>query len=72
MKLTGEEQLDGRRTYVLELTPKSDDVRKKITKIQMWIDSSSWLPVQQKFYESGSARLHPVPLFECDEEPEDS
>ena len=55
VKLTGDEQLDGRRTYLLELTPKSDDVRKKITKIQMWIDASSWLPVQQKFYESGSA-----------------
>jgi len=55
VKMTGEEQLDGRRTYLLELTPKSDDVRKKITKIQIWIDSSSWLPVQQKFYESGSA-----------------
>ena len=55
VKLTGEEQLDGQRTYLLELTPKSDDVRKKITKIQMWIDSSSWLPAQQKFYEAGSA-----------------
>jgi outer membrane lipoprotein-sorting protein len=55
VKLTGEEQLDGRRTYLLELTPKSDDVRKKITKIQMWIDSSSWLPAQQKFFEAGSS-----------------
>jgi outer membrane lipoprotein-sorting protein len=55
VKLTGEEQLDGKRTFLLELTPKSDDVRKKITKIQMWIDSSSWLPAQQKFYEAGSA-----------------
>jgi outer membrane lipoprotein-sorting protein len=55
VKLTGEEPLDGRKTYLLELTPKSDDVRKKITKIQMWIDTSSWLPVQQKFYETGSA-----------------
>ncbi len=55
VKLTGEEQLDGKRTFLLELTPKSDEVRKKITKIQMWIDSSSWLPAQQKFYEAGSA-----------------
>jgi outer membrane lipoprotein-sorting protein len=55
VKLTGEEQLDGRRAFVLELTPKSDDVKKKITKIQMWIDSASWLPIQQKFYEAGSA-----------------
>jgi len=54
VKLTGEEQLDGRKTYLLELTPKSDDMRKKITKIQMWIDSASWLPAQQKFFEAGS------------------
>ena len=54
LKLNGEEELDHRKTFVLELTPKSDEVRKQITKIQMWIDSSSWLPVQQKFYESGT------------------
>jgi outer membrane lipoprotein-sorting protein len=55
VKLVKEEELDGRRTFLLELTPKSDDVRKKITKIEMWIDGSSWLPDQQKFYEAGSA-----------------
>jgi outer membrane lipoprotein-sorting protein len=54
VKLTGEEQLDGRKTYLLELTPKSDDMRRKITKIQMWIDAASWLPIQQKFLEAGS------------------
>ena len=53
VKLTGEEQLDGKKTFVLELTPKSDDVRRQITKIQMWIDRSSWLPIQQKFFETG-------------------
>jgi len=54
VKLVGEEQLDGKKTYLLELTPKSDDVRHQITKIQMWIDSSSWLPIQQKFFETGA------------------
>ena len=54
VKLADEEPLDGRKTFVLELTPKSDDVRHQITKIQMWIDQSSWLPIQQKFYETGS------------------
>ena len=43
-----------RKTLVLELTPKSEDVRQQITKIQMWIDQSSWLPIQQKFFEAGS------------------
>jgi outer membrane lipoprotein-sorting protein len=52
--LTGEEELDGRKVAVLELTPKSDDVRKQITKIEMWIDQASWLPIQQKFFETTS------------------
>jgi outer membrane lipoprotein-sorting protein len=55
VKLTGEEQVDGKHTLLLELTPKSDEVLKKITKIQMWIDTASWLPLQQKFFEAGSA-----------------
>ena len=54
VSLTGAEELDGKKTFVLELTPKSDDVRHQITKIQMWIDESSWLPIQQKFFETGS------------------
>jgi len=39
---------------VLELTPKSDAIRNQISKIQMWMDEASWLPVQQKFFEAGS------------------
>lgn len=50
--LTGEDQLDGRKVALLELTPKSEEVRKQITKIQMWIDEASWLPIQQKFFEA--------------------
>jgi outer membrane lipoprotein-sorting protein len=50
----GEQELDGRKTLVLELTPKSDEMRAQITKVQVWIDESSWLPVQQKFLEAGS------------------
>jgi outer membrane lipoprotein-sorting protein len=52
--LTGEEELDNRKSFLLTLTPKSEDVRKQITKIQMWIDPSSWFPIQQKFFEAGS------------------
>jgi outer membrane lipoprotein-sorting protein len=54
VKLNGEEELDHKKTYLLELTPKSEDVRRQITKILMWIDPSSWLPIQQKFFETGS------------------
>ncbi|HYL62949.1 MAG TPA: outer membrane lipoprotein-sorting protein [Candidatus Methylomirabilis sp.] len=50
----GEEELDHKKVVVLELTPKSDQVRAQITHIQMWVDEASWLPLQQKFYETGS------------------
>jgi outer membrane lipoprotein-sorting protein len=54
MTLHGEQTLDDRKTVVLELTPKSQEVRNQIAKIELWIDESSWLPVQQKFYEAGT------------------
>lgn len=52
--LTGEEELDGHKAAVLELIPKSDEQKKQISKVVMWVDESSWLPVQQKFIEAGS------------------
>ena len=39
---------------IFMLAPKSDQVRDQISKIQMWIDQSAWVPVQQRFYETGS------------------
>lgn len=53
INLSGEEEIDHRKTLLLELTPKSEEIRKQITKIQMWVDESSWLPIQQKFFEAG-------------------
>src|ERR1700680_555232 len=52
--IQGEETLDNRKVVLLELLPKSDDVRNQLSKIQLWIDESTWLPAQQKFYEEGS------------------
>lgn len=52
IKLVDEEEIDHRKALLLELTPKSEEVRKQITKIQMWVDESSWLPIQQKFFEA--------------------
>jgi outer membrane lipoprotein-sorting protein len=51
--LSGEEELDGHKAAVIELVPHSDEMKKQITKIQMWVDEASWLPVQQKFFEAG-------------------
>ena len=53
IKFVAEEELDHHKALLLELTPKSDEVRKQITRIQMWVDESSWLPAQQKFFETG-------------------
>ncbi|GAC1703244.1 MAG: hypothetical protein NVS9B4_10790 [Candidatus Acidiferrum sp.] len=50
----GEEDLDHKKTVVLELVPKTEQVLKQITKIRMWVDESSWMPIQQKFFEAGS------------------
>jgi outer membrane lipoprotein-sorting protein len=52
--LRGEPTIDDKRTLELELTPKSDEVRGQISKIQIWFDESSWLPLQQQFFETGS------------------
>jgi outer membrane lipoprotein-sorting protein len=54
LTLVGEEDLDGQKMVVLDLVPRSDEVRKQITKIRFWVDQASWLPVQQKFFEAGS------------------
>jgi outer membrane lipoprotein-sorting protein len=49
-----EETLDNRKVLLLELLPKTDEVRKQLSKIQLWLDESSWLPAQQQFFETGS------------------
>jgi outer membrane lipoprotein-sorting protein len=54
VSLAGEEEMDGHKMALVELVPRSDEVRKQITKIVMWVDEASWLPVQQKFMEAGS------------------
>ena len=49
-----EEKLDDRKAVELELTPKSQGVRDQIAKIEIWLDETTWLPVQQQFVEAGS------------------
>ena len=50
----GEDMLDKQKVILLELTPKSEEVRNQVSKIDLWIDESTWLPAQQKFFETGS------------------
>jgi outer membrane lipoprotein-sorting protein len=54
VSVAGEEELDHKKTVILELTPKSEQIRNQINKIHMWIDEASWLPIQQKFFEAAS------------------
>lgn len=54
VSVVGEEDLDHKKTVILELTPKSEQIRNQIIKIHMWVDEASWLPIQQKFFEAGS------------------
>jgi outer membrane lipoprotein-sorting protein len=54
IKMGSEERLDDKKTVELELTPKSDSVRNQISKIEIWLDESTWLPAQQRFDEAGS------------------
>jgi outer membrane lipoprotein-sorting protein len=54
LTLLGQPVLDNKRMVWLELTPKSEKVRNQIAKIHLWIDEATWLPTQQKFFETGS------------------
>ena len=42
--LLGEPTLEDKKTVELELTPKSQEARNQISKIQIWLDESTWLP----------------------------
>src|ERR1700722_1224864 len=52
--LQGEDSLNGQKVVHLELTPRADDVRKQISKIDLWLNEGNWLPVQQQLFETGS------------------
>lgn len=56
----GEEEVAGEKTVKLELIPKSEEMKKKIPRLEMWVSQNTWHPVQDKLYEqnSGDYRLH--------------
>jgi outer membrane lipoprotein carrier protein len=60
LTLQGEETAAGEDTVKIELVPKSEELLKKIPRLEMWISKSKWHPVQEKLYEvnSGDYRLH--------------
>jgi len=50
----GEESLESRKTVQLELVPKDAKFRNQIDRIQLWVDTTTWLAIQQKFFETGA------------------
>lgn len=61
--LLGEPVIGREKTILLELTPKSAAVRNQISKIRLWLDESSWLPVRQKFFETGTQDYFVIRYF---------
>src|ERR1035437_3308886 len=57
IKYLREEDMGDDTTAVLELTPRSENVAAQLVKLEVWISEDSWLPIQQKFYESGGDYL---------------
>ena len=54
ISVQGEVMLDNRKVILLELLPTTDEVKRQLSKIQLWLDESTWLPAQQQFFEMGS------------------
>ena len=58
--MAGAENLDGVETVHLELTPKDADMRISMPKLEMWVSTKTWQPVQQKLHQeaAGDYRLY--------------
>jgi outer membrane lipoprotein-sorting protein len=53
VELGGPETVAGQKTIRLVLTPRSQDVLAKLTKVELWISDTLGIAVQQKFWEPG-------------------
>lgn len=45
--MRGEDTIRGERTLMLELTPKKDSIRQIVSKVTLWINEASWMPMRQ-------------------------
>jgi outer membrane lipoprotein-sorting protein len=50
----GEQNLGSQKVARLQLLPKEAEVRNEISRIELMLDETNWIPAQQTFYESGS------------------
>ena len=51
VSLKGPDTIDGKAALKLELIPKSKELLQNIPRVEMWVSTSHWQPVQQKFYD---------------------
>ena len=60
IELAGEEKAAGEATVKLELVPKAEKMRESMSRLEMWISTTQWQPVQQKLYgpNPGDYRLY--------------
>jgi outer membrane lipoprotein-sorting protein len=61
-KVTGNETIDGRNTYVLELTAIVEDVAYHSQKI--WVDTERFVPLKQEMFAKGGQLLKRTTLSE--------
>ena len=54
--LLGEEDVGDHRALRFELTPKSDDLRATVSRVQLTIDQGSWLPLEQQVFHSDAVQ----------------
>ncbi len=55
--LLGEENIDGRTTYLLEITPEeTDGYSELLYKTKIWVDQETWMPLKYEIY-SGNGNL---------------
>lgn len=50
--VVGEEIINGRKTTILELKPKSTQFSAMFTSIRLWMDEQRWIPIQSKLTEA--------------------
>jgi outer membrane lipoprotein-sorting protein len=48
VSLAGEDTVDGIAVSVLDLVPKDPDVARHFTRIRLWMDQETWIPVQTR------------------------
>ena len=51
LRLLGEEELKGLKTYRIEMLPRSESAQAYFSRIVLWIDAQRWIPLQQKLIE---------------------